>query len=210
MDHTGLSDVQKEGSEAYLSGGGEIGEAWVGLDRTKTAFFSEARFREMIDALPAAIYTTDADGHLTHFNPAAVEFSGRVPKLGTDEWCVSWKLYNPDGTPLPHDQCPMAIALKEGRVVRGVEAIAERPDGTRVWFTPYPTPLRDAEGHIIGGINMLVDITERKRSEEALRRNERDLSDFFDNATVGLHWVGPDGVILAGKPNRARFARVYP
>ncbi len=126
----------------------------------------EKRFRDMIDALPMAIYTTDAEGRLTHFNPAAVEFSGRIPRLGTDEWCVSWKLYYPDGTPMPHDECPMAVALKEGRIVRGVEAIAERPDGTRVWFTPYPTPLRDAEGKIVGGINMLVDITERKRDED--------------------------------------------
>ncbi len=107
---------------------------------------SERRFRQMIDALPAAVYTTDAEGRLTHFNPACVEFSGRTPELGTDQWCVSWKLYHADGTPMPHDECPMAIALKEGRIVRGVEAIVERPDGTRLWFAPYPTPLRDAEG----------------------------------------------------------------
>jgi PAS domain S-box-containing protein len=128
---------------------------------------SGRRFREMIDALPAAIYTTDAKGRLTHFNPACVEFSGRTPELGTDQWCVSWKLYHADGTPMPHDQCPMAIALKEGRIVRGAEAIIERPDGSRRWFTPYPTPLRDAEGKIVGGVNMLVDITERKRAEAA-------------------------------------------
>lgn len=129
---------------------------------------SEAHFREMIDALPAAIYTTDAQGRLTHFNPAAVEFAGRVPELGTDQWCVTLKLYHSDGTPMPHDECPMAITLKENCVVRGAEAIAERPDGTRVWFTPYPTPLRDAKGNIVGGINMLVDITERKRAEALL------------------------------------------
>jgi len=127
---------------------------------------SERRFREMIDALPAAIYTTDAGGRLTHFNPAAAEFSGRVPDLGTDQWCVSWKMFRPDGTPLPHDQCPMAVALKEGRIMEGTEAIAERPDGTRVWFTPYPRPLHDAEGRIVGGINMLVDITQRKQAEQ--------------------------------------------
>lgn len=126
-----------------------------------------ARFRQIIDALPAAIYTTDADGHITHFNSAAVEFSGRTPRLGSDQWCVTGKLYQSDGTPLPHDECPMAIALKEGRILEGLECIAERPDGTRVWFTPYPRPLRDATGKIVGGINMLVDITERKKTEQA-------------------------------------------
>jgi len=82
---------------------------------------------------------------------------------------VSWKLYWPDGTPLPHDQCPMAIALKEGRAVRGVEAVAERPDGTRVPFIPYPTPLRDAAGNVVGAINMMVDVSERKQAETQQR-----------------------------------------
>ena len=105
---------------------------------------SEQRLQELLDAIPAAIYTTDADGKITYFNQTAVEFAGRTPSLGSDEWCVTWKLYLPDGTPLPHEQCPMAIALKEGRPVRGVEAVAERPDGTRVPFIPFPTPLFDA------------------------------------------------------------------
>ncbi len=131
---------------------------------------ADRKFREMIDALPAAVYTTDAQGRLTHFNQACVELSGRVPELGTDKWCVSWKLYYPNGQRMPHRECPMAIALKKGRVIRGAEAIAERPDGSRVWFTPYPTPLRDARGRIVGGINMLVDITERKRAEIAVMR----------------------------------------
>ncbi|HEY3740611.1 MAG TPA: PAS domain S-box protein, partial [Bryobacteraceae bacterium] len=130
---------------------------------------SEQRFREIIDALPAAIYTTDAEGKLTHFNQAAINLSGRLPRLGSDAWCVTWKLYNSDGSPLPHDQCPMATALKERRAIRGAEAIAERPDGSRFWFAPYPTPLYDTEGKLTGGINMLVDITERKTAEEAMR-----------------------------------------
>lgn len=128
---------------------------------------SERRFREMIDAIPAAVYTTDAQGRITHFNAAAVEFSGRVPELGTDQWCVTWKLFRPDGTRLPHDECAMAVALKEGRILDGVETIAERPDGKRLWFAPYPRLLRDAEGRIVGGVNLLVDITERKQAELA-------------------------------------------
>jgi PAS domain S-box-containing protein len=130
---------------------------------------SERQVRELLEALPAAIYTTDAAGRITYYNQAAVEFSGRRPILDSDEWCVTWRLFTPDGTPLPHDQCPMAVALKEGRAVRGAEAIAERPDGTRVPFIPFPTPLRDASGKVIGAINMLVDITERKQAEEQQR-----------------------------------------
>ncbi|MXQ11488.1 PAS domain-containing sensor histidine kinase [Microvirga makkahensis] len=130
---------------------------------------SERQVRELLEALPAAIYTTDAEGRITYYNQAAVDFSGRRPILGSDEWCVTWRLFTPDGTPLPHDQCPMAVALKEGRVVRGEEAIAERPDGSRVPFIPFPTPLRNASGKVVGAINMLVDITERKRAEEHQR-----------------------------------------
>ncbi|MDT3232740.1 PAS domain-containing sensor histidine kinase [Pseudomonas sp. rhizo25] len=126
---------------------------------------SERHMRDLLEAMPAAVYTTDAEGRITFFNRAAVELSGRTPQLG-DLWCVTWKLFNTDGSFLPHDQCPMAVALKENRAIRGVEAVAERPDGTRVPFTPYPTPLHDADGNLIGAINMLVDITERKQAED--------------------------------------------
>ncbi len=125
---------------------------------------SEQHMRELLEALPAAVYTTDANGRITFFNKACIEMAGRTPQIG-DEWCVTWRLYTADGVPLPHDQCPMAVALKEDRVVRGVEAIAERPDGTMVPFVPYPTPLHDSNGKLVGAINMLVDITERKQAE---------------------------------------------
>ena len=130
---------------------------------------SERRLQELLAAVPAAIYTTDAEGKITYFNEAAVDLAGRAPILGSDEWCVTWKLYNPDGTPLPHHQCPMAIALREGRPIRNAEAVAERPDGSRIPFIPFPTPLRDASGKVVGAINMLVDISERRQAETQQR-----------------------------------------
>ena len=129
----------------------------------------ELLYRDLLNALPVAVYTTDAEGRITFYNEAAVAFSGRRPELGSDSWCVTWRLYNADGSPLPHDQCPMAVAVNEGRAIRGVEAIAERPDGSRLHFIPYPTPLKDAQGRIVGAVNMLVDISERKAAEERQR-----------------------------------------
>src|SRR5438477_3151454 len=128
---------------------------------------AEGRFRALLDALPAAIYVTDADGRITYYNRAAADLAGREPRLGTDEWCLSWRLFSMDGRPMRHDECPMAVALKENRPVRGAQAILERPDGTRIPFAPYPTPLRDAAGRLIGAVNMLVDISDRKEAEDA-------------------------------------------
>ena len=116
---------------------------------------------ELLEALPVAVYTTDAEGRITFYNRAAAELWGHHPELGSSQWCGSWRLYWSNGRPLPHNECPMAIALKEGREVRDVEAIVERPDGTRVRFRPYPTPLRDPSGQLVGAINLLMDVTER-------------------------------------------------
>jgi FixJ family two-component response regulator len=115
--------------------------------------------RQTIDALPAAIYVTDSKGYITYFNDAAAALWGRRPALHSDQWCGSWRLYRLDGTLLPHDQCPMATALKQGRPIRGRQAIAERPDGTRVAFMPFPTPLYDASGALVGAVNMLIEST---------------------------------------------------
>jgi PAS domain S-box-containing protein len=278
----------------------------------------EGQYRELIQALPSAIYTCDERGRVRLYNQAAVDLWGREPELGKDLWCGSWKIYRPDGAPLPLDECPMAITLREGLAIRGQEIVIERPDGTRRHVLPHPEPIRNAEGALVGAINMLLDITDRKeadraiahlasivtssvdsiigidlfgivtswnhaaetlygydaheiigqplswiipphlldqeshilervrrgetiegyetirhrkdgtevtisltvspvidpqrriigaskmarniteqkRIENALRRSEQDLSDFFDNASTGLHWVGPDGIIM--------------
>ena len=157
---------------------------------------SERRLHEIIEAIPAAVYTTDAAGRITFFNRAAVEFSGRVPELGTDSWCVTWKLYNMDGTPLPHDRCPMAVALREKRPVLGCEAVAERPDGQRRIFAPYPTPLFDEKGRLTGAVNMLVDITERQNAENVLRASEERFRAIVETTPECVKVVAADGTLL--------------
>jgi CheY-like chemotaxis protein len=132
--------------------------------RSAQDFFRGIAPRQIVDTLPAAIYGTDSEGYITYFNDPASAFWGRLPALHSDQWCGSWRLYRLDGTPMPHDQCPMAIALKQGRPIRGRQAIVERPDGTRAPFMPFPTPLYDASGALAGAVNMLIDITERQHA----------------------------------------------
>jgi PAS domain S-box-containing protein len=126
----------------------------------------ESELRAVLATLPAPIYTTDADGLVTFFNSACIGFSGRTPTVGKDRWCVTWKLYGQDGAFLAHEDCPMAVAIREQRAVRGAVAVAERPDGTRVMFTPYPTPLHDADGAFAGAVNILIDVTDARQAGE--------------------------------------------
>jgi PAS domain S-box-containing protein len=125
---------------------------------------------ELLSALPAAIYTTDAEGRITFYNDAAAQLWGTRPLIGEALWCGSWRLYWSDGRPMAHEACPMAKTLKEGRPCVGQEAILERPDGTRVHFRPFPSLLRDASGKITGGINLMVDISDRREADVTAAR----------------------------------------
>jgi PAS domain-containing protein len=112
-----------------------------------------------LDSFPVAIYVTDIDGFITYFNPACIDFAGRTPTLNRDRWCVTWKLYTDAGDFLPHERCPMAVAIQTRRAVRGVTAVAERPNGIRIRFQPFPTPVVGDSGELLAAVNMLVEMT---------------------------------------------------
>ncbi len=107
------------------------------------------------DRYPAPVYATDAEGTLIYYNAVSTEFSGQVPTLGVDRWCIGWRLHTLEGQPVPLDQCPMAMVLSNRTPVRG-EMIAERPDGKRTRAHAFPTPALDADGQLVGAVNLLV------------------------------------------------------
>lgn len=132
------------------------------LDEAVSALSATSDWRSVLDELPAPIYTTDSEGAVTYWNRACIELAGRVPQLGEDRWCVTWRIYTTDGERMPHDKCPMAEAIRNRREVRGKVAIALRPDGSRVAFRPYPTPLFGSDGSFTGAINLLVDVSDEQ------------------------------------------------
>ncbi|HML12252.1 MAG TPA: PAS domain S-box protein [Xanthobacteraceae bacterium] len=155
--------------------------------------FGTARgLRALLDALPAAIYLTDAAGRMVYYNEAAVEIWGRRPELGAARWCGPWKLFWPDGSPFSPEQSPMAAALREARAIKGAEVVGERADGTRVRLAPHPVPIFDAAGTLIGGLNLVVDISEHKRAEEALRARGAELEAVIDGTPFMLARLGRD------------------
>jgi PAS domain S-box-containing protein len=133
-----------------------------------------------VQHLPAAVYATDAQGRIQLYNSAAVALWGRTPDLGHDRWCGSHRLYRPDGKLLSSEKSPMAVAAQEGRSIQAEEIIVERPDGARRHVLAYPHPTHDGMGTVVGSINMLVDITERKLAENLIQEQAALLEQTHD------------------------------
>jgi len=114
--------------------------------------------RQLLRALPVAVYTCDSKGRVTFYNHAAVKLWGRAPDVDKDLWCGSLKLFYPDGTPMPRNEYPMARLLREGKATRGEELVIERPNGSRLCVQAYPAPIINDMGFLVAAVNTLVDL----------------------------------------------------
>jgi PAS domain S-box-containing protein len=181
----------------------------LGLREEEQAFELPAR---LFEQLPFAVYVCDRDGLVLRYNHRAAELWGRAPKLGdpNERFCGSYRMFRPDGSLLPHHQCPMADVLRTGVSVRGQEVHIERPNGLRGIALVDIEAIRDSDGNIVGAVNCFQDITERKRSEaqivnlahEAEHRTKNILSTVL--ATVRLsHSDTPDDLkqLIEGRIN---------
>jgi PAS domain S-box-containing protein len=143
---------------------------------------SEDRYRRLAELLPVGVYTCEApSGVITYFNKHAVQLWGRTPGVrnSQERFCGSFRMYLPDGTLIPHEQCPAAISLREGREFRHEEVVLERPDGSRITALVNITPIRDASGRIAGVVNAFQDISAIKQAEQALVEADRRKDQFL-------------------------------
>ena len=149
----------------------------------------------------------DPDGLITHFNEHAVKLWGRAPKLNdpVDRFCGSFKLFAKDGTRIPHDACWMALALQTGTEYNGEEIIIERPDGHRLTALAHANPIWDDAGELVGAVNVLVDISQQKQSEEVLRGSRDKLAKMVSERTAQLTRLSQH-LLQVAEDERAKLA----
>jgi PAS domain S-box-containing protein len=207
-NHTVL--VARDGSERPIDDsaapmrderGNPVGAVLVFRDVTERRRAEEAlaRLAAIVESSDDAIVSKTLDGVIRSWNSGAERIFGYTAEEAVGRPIT---LIIP---PERHDEEPAILErLRCGERVEHFETVRVAKDGRRLDISLTISPICDAEGHVIGASKVARDITERKRAENALRRSERELSEFFENAAVGLHWAGPDGTIL--RANRTELA----
>ncbi|MGB4843553.1 MAG: PAS domain S-box protein, partial [Ferruginibacter sp.] len=148
---------------------------------------SENQYRRLIENLPVAVFTCNKSGVINLYNKAIVELWGKKPVAGKEVWYDSLKLFNKDGNRIPDNENPMAFTLKDEKAYHGDEIIVQRPDGSVRHILPYPTPVFDAQGRLAGGVSVHIDLTEKKRAEEKIRKAV-ERYDILARATSDCIW----------------------
>jgi PAS domain S-box-containing protein len=129
----------------------------------------EPHAQSLLRDLPVGVYKTDQSGRITYYNEASATLWGRRPELGESEFPGSWKLFRPDGAPLPSEEWPGAIALKERRQIPAAVVVAQRPNGARVSLVSSSAPQFDDAGNLIGVVTTIIALDDRSREEQSAR-----------------------------------------
>jgi two-component system sensor histidine kinase DegS len=167
-------------NEEMVSRNTELGHLIEERKKDEVALrISDERFRALFDLGPVGVYSCDMSGRIMEFNRCAEQMWGRRPKTGDlgEKFCGSYKLHSSEGRYMRHSVCPMAAVIS-GKMpsARDVEAVIERPDGSRITVIVNIVPLKNARGETTGAINCFYDVTERKHSETALAEAQSQLS----------------------------------
>jgi PAS domain S-box-containing protein len=161
------------------------------------------RLRATLSSIGDGVIVTDAAGRVNSLNPVAERLTGwtsaeaRAQDLST----VFRLRHAATGAPVEN----LALrALQEGAAVELTEpTLLVSKHGVERPIDDSAAPLRSPNGTPDGAVVVFRDVSGRRRVEEELRRSEQELTDFFENASVPLHWAGPDGIIL--RVNRAEL-----
>lgn len=158
---------------------------------------------EILELLPVATCICDLDGRILQYNRRAVELWGRAPQTGQthDEFTAASRFFGSNGEELPRTL--VAEVLRTGKPIRDAEIEVERATAGRIAVHINIDPLFDARGKMVGVIHCFQDITERKRTVEALGRSQRELREqeerwaaTYEHAAIGIVEIDAHGKFL--------------
>ncbi|MDI1240922.1 MAG: PAS domain S-box protein [bacterium] len=157
---------------------------------------SQHRLATTLASIGDGVITTSSTGVVAHLNPVAESLTG-------------WKSSAAVGRPIEEVfsivnettreavESPVSRAIRSRSVVElENHTLLIRPDGTEIAILDSAAPIFADDGDIEGAVLIFHDYSSRRETQRKLERSEYELRDFFENATVGIHWVGEDGTIL--------------
>lgn len=159
----------------------------------------------VLEHLPIAICIYDRVGKIVRYNQSALEIWGRTPQTDVTHqaFVAGCKFFSSDGRLLSYSEMPLARVLQTGLAMREQEFTVERPDGSRITTIVNINPLRDADGKVVGAINCIRDVTERKlfdeafrQSQEHVREQEQRLAATYEHAAIGIAEIDAHGQFL--------------
>ena len=167
---------------------GELRQEIAGRERVEEALEGAREEKESIlDSLMEHVVYHDEGMRVLWANRVACERAGVSREQLTGKHC--YVLWGDGSRPCP--DCPVRRALRTGEQ-HSVDRVTL--DGRAWHLEAYP--VRDAEGHVVGATKIALEITERKRTEEALRRSERRYRELYESSRDGYAMVNREGKIV--------------
>lgn len=151
---------------------------------------NEAKYKLLLQNIRAAVIVHGADTRILMSNPTAQELLGLSEEqmLGKAAIDPAWHFLREDGSSMPSEEYPVNRVLTGRQPVRDLIVGVQRPDRDSLsWFLANAEPAPNDQGEIGEIIVTFVDITRRKRVEEALRKREAELNEAQRIAHIG-HW----------------------
>jgi PAS domain S-box-containing protein len=151
---------------------------------------SEKSYRMLFENMPLGLYRTAPDGRILDANPELVKLFGfqeRATLLAVN----ANDLYVDPGV-----RGRFKVNAEQTEKITNYEAEYKRPDGTTFWAEDNIRVIRDEQGRILFYEGSLIDITERKQAEEALRQREEQYRVLFETAPIGIGVASRSGQLL--------------
>src|SRR6266498_240316 len=149
------------------------------------------RLRQILEQMPIGVAIAEAPSGRTIFCNREAESLWGHPMLLSDDYggYTQYGALCEDGSPYGAEEYPIARSLISGEAVKGEEMRYRRGDGTETFFSVDSAPIYDSEGRRVSAVAAFIDISERKRAEEALRESEERFAKAF--------LTSPDALVIS-------------